>query len=266
MNSVVFLLAVNLATALAYMVFLWPVSLVKKDASIADIFWGLGFVIIAWLTLVLTDGYVGRKLLLVFLTSVWGFRLSLHIFLRHRGKGEDPRYVAMRESHGKQFWWYSLFSVFGLQAILLWLVSLPLQLGQMSPVPNTMTWLDALGTGLWALGFSFEAVSDWQLSRFLANPQNKGKIMRQGLWAYSRHPNYFGESLIWWGIYIITLAAPGTAWGVIGPATITFLLLRVSGVPMLEKSMLAERPEYKAYLEETSAFFPWFPKKTRRVS
>ncbi|MDY6837001.1 MAG: DUF1295 domain-containing protein [Thermodesulfobacteriota bacterium] len=262
MNLTTLLLITNLTAALAYMACLWPVSLLKKDASIADIFWGLGFVMIAWLSFFLTDGYVVRKMLIVSLTSIWGIRLFLHILLRNKGKGEDPRYVAMRKSRGKKFWWVSLFTVFLLQGFLLWVVSMPLQLGQLAPLPAAFTWLDGLGLFIWTVGFTFEAVGDWQLARFLKNPENRGSVMNRGLWAYSRHPNYFGESLIWWGVYVIALAAPGTFWGIIGPATITFLLLKVSGVPMLEET-LREQPEYRAYIEKTSAFFPWFPRKDK---
>lgn len=262
MNPTTLLLIINLTAALAYMACLWPVSLLKKDASIADIFWGLGFVMIAWLSFFLTDGYVVRKMLIVSLTSIWGIRLFLHILLRNKGKGEDPRYVAMRESRGKKFWWVSLFTVFLLQGFLLWVVSMPLQLGQLAPLPAAFTWLDGLGLFIWTVGFTFEAVGDWQLARFLKNPENRGSVMNRGLWAYSRHPNYFGESLIWWGVYVIALATPGTFLGIIGPATITFLLLKVSGVPMLEET-LREQPEYRAYIEKTSAFFPWFPRKDK---
>jgi steroid 5-alpha reductase family enzyme len=187
-------------------------------------------------------------------------RLFLHILVRNKGKGEDPRYVAMRENHGKRFWWISLFTVFSLQGFLLWLVSLPIQIGQLSPLPARFTWLDGLGALIWTVGFAFEAIGDWQLAKFLKNPRNKGLVMDRGLWAYTRHPNYFGESLIWWGVYIITLAAPGTFWGILGPLTITFLLLKVSGVPMLEET-LREQPAYSAYIKKTSAFFPWFPRK-----
>jgi steroid 5-alpha reductase family enzyme len=258
MNLMVLFLITNLIAAVAFMVVLWPVSIPKKDASIADVFWGLGFVMIAWLNFFLTQGYLGRKLLLVCLTTIWGTRLFLHILMRSKGKGEDPRYVAMRKKHGNQFWWVSLFSVFMLQGFLLWLISIPLQIGQLSPVPPELTWIDGLGTLIWVVGFGFEAVGDWQLARFLEKPRNRGSVMDRGLWAYTRHPNYFGESLIWWGVYVITLAAPGTFWGIIGPVTITFLLLKVSGVPMLEKT-LQEQPGYRDYMARTNAFFPWFP-------
>jgi steroid 5-alpha reductase family enzyme len=166
----------------------------------------------------------------------------------------------MRKNHGRNFWWVSLFTVFMLQGFLLWVVSLPVQLGQWERLPTTLTWLDGVGTLIWIVGFTFEAVGDWQLARFLKNPENRGSVMNKGLWAYTRHPNYFGESLIWWGMYIITLAVPGTFWGIIGPITITFLLLKVSGVPMLE-DLMREQPAYRDYIGKTSAFFPWFPRK-----
>lgn len=262
MNPTILFFTTTLTAALAYMICLWPVSLIKKDASIADIFWGLGFVMIAWLGFLLTEGYVVRKALIVCLTSIWGLRLFFHILSRNRGKGEDPRYRAMRGNRGKKFWWISLFTVFILQGFLMWVVSLPVQIGQLASVPAKVTWLDGLGTFMWLVGFTFEAVGDWQLAQFLRDPANKGSVMDRGLWAYTRHPNYFGESLIWWGLYVITLSAPWTFWGIVGPATITFLLLKVSGVPMLEKD-LREQPAYRAYMERTSAFFPWLPKNNK---
>jgi len=147
------------------------------------------------------------------------------------------------------------------QGVLLWVISIVVQAGQIAPIPEGLCWLDAAGLLVWAVGFSFEALGDYQLSRFKADPNNRGKVMDQGLWAYTRHPNYFGESLIWWGIFLITLATPISLWTVISPATITFLLLKVSGVTLLEKTIVEKRPAYRAYKENTSAFIPWFPKK-----
>ncbi len=246
------------------MALVWLLSLPTKNASLADIFWGLGFVCLAWLSFVETGGYLGRKLLLTLLTSVWGLRLSLHIAWRNRGQGEDRRYRAWRAKWGASFWWVSLFTVFLLQAVLLWLISLTVQLGQISPHPAHFTWLDWLGVLLWTIGFTFEAVADWQLARFKADPANRGKVMNQGLWRYSRHPNYFGESLIWWGLFLMTLATPQGWWALISPLVITFLLLKVSGVTLLEKDIVERRPEYREYLETTSAFIPWFPKTRAR--
>lgn len=255
------LLFYNLLVVLLLMLTAWVVSLLKRDAGVADSFWGLGFVLVAWTTFAWTDGYLGRRWLLVGLTTLWGLRLSIHITRRNWGKGEDRRYQEWRAGHGASFWWVSLFTVFGLQGLLLWLISLVLQVGQMSAQPAGFTWLDWLGTLLWAVGFSFEAVADQQLARFKANPANSGRVMDRGLWRYSRHPNYFGEALIWWGVFLIALATPGSLWLAISPLTITFLLLKVSGVTLLEKTIVETRPQYRDYMKRTSAFVPWFPKR-----
>jgi steroid 5-alpha reductase family enzyme len=255
------ILGFNLAAVLALMVGVWGLSLVLKNASIADIFWGLGFVLVAWLTFFFTQGYQGRKVLLTLLTTIWGLRLSLHILRRNWGQGEDRRYQAWRASRGASFWWVSLFSVFLTQGILLWLISLAVQVGQSSPVPAGLTGIDFLGILLWCTGFTFEAVADRQLSHFKADPANRGRVMNQGLWAYSRHPNYFGESLIWWGLFLIVLPTPYGWYALVSPVLITFLLLRVSGVSLLEKDIVERRPEYREYRETTSAFIPWFPKR-----
>ncbi|RJP65901.1 MAG: DUF1295 domain-containing protein [Candidatus Abyssobacteria bacterium SURF_17] len=256
----------NLAAAMALMFCVWLLSVAKKDASIVDIFWGLGFVVIAWLSFAQADGYWGREVLISLLTTAWGLRLAVHIAFRNRGKGEDPRYRTMREKHGDRFWWVSLFTVFGLQALLLWVISLVVQIGQLSKTPEQLVWLDIVGACVWAVGFFFESVGDWQLARFTADPANKSKLLTRGLWAYTRHPNYFGESLVWWGMFLIALATPYGLWAIISPLVITFLLLRVSGVPLLEESMLAAQPEYRSYAERTRAFIPWFPKKEEKKS
>ena len=253
----------NLLVILVIMTALWLVSLYLQNASIADIFWGLGFVLIAWLTFFRADGYAGRKLLICILVTVWGMRLSLHIARRNIGQGEDRRYRAWRAEHGNRFWWVSFFTVFGIQGVLLWLISLTIQAGQLSPVPPRIIWLDLLGLLIFLAGFFFEALADLQLSRFQSDPQNRGRVMQTGLWAYSRHPNYFGETLVWWGLFLITLATPMGLWTVISPITITFLLLKVSGVTLLEKTMVDTRPKYREYINRTSAFFPWFPKKEK---
>jgi steroid 5-alpha reductase family enzyme len=257
------LLGLNLLAAVLFMGCVWLLSLPARNASLADIFWGPGFVVLAWLSFAQTDGYLGRKLLLALLTTAWGFRLFLHITWRNWGQGEDRRYQAWRAKRGASFWWVSLFTVFLTQAVLLWLVSLAVQIGQLSPSPARLTSLDLLGALVWAVGFSWEAVADWQLARFKADPGNRGKVMNRGLWAYSRHPNYFGESLIWWGLFLIALATPLGWWALVSPLVITFLLLRVSGVTLLEKDIVERRPEYREYLETTSPFLPWFPKKKR---
>lgn len=253
----------HLVAALGFMTGVWLLSLILRNAGIADIFWGPGFVLLAWISFFSSQGYLGRKILIAGLVSLWGIRLALHIGARNWGKGEDRRYQTWRREKGENFWWISLFTVFGVQGILLWIISLVVQAGQLSAVPDCLTLLDGLGTLLWAVGFFFEALGDLQLTRFKADPANKGKVMDRGLWRYTRHPNYFGESLMWWGIYFIALSTPGKAWTIVSPITITFLLLRVSGVTLLERTIVDTRPGYREYQEKTSAFIPWFPRKDK---
>jgi steroid 5-alpha reductase family enzyme len=194
------------------------------------------------------------------MTVAWGLRLAIHIGERKRGKGEDFRYAAMRRKDPAGFPSRSLVTVFLLQAVLIWVITLPVQITQWSAVPSTLTLLDVFGLVLWLAGFSLETVSDRQLRQFLADPANKGKVMDRGLWRYSRHPNYFGDALLWWGIYLVASATP---WGwvtVFSPILMTFLLTRVSGVPLLDKGMVERRPGYRDYMDRTSAFIPWPPK------
>lgn len=238
---------------------LWLLSLKLKDASIVDIFWGLGFAMVAVTTYLATDGFAGRKQLITALTIIWGVRLAWHIGSRNIGKGEDYRYQAMRKKLGAKFPIISLFTVFLLQGALMWLISMPLQAAQIPAQPDRLTVWDSAGLLVWIVGFLFEAIGDWQLRRFKSDPANKGKLMDQGLWAFTRHPNYFGDALLWWGFYLIACAA-GAWWTVFSPALMTFLLLKVSGVAMLERSLTKTKPEYEAYARRTNAFLPWFPK------
>jgi len=238
----------------------WLISLVLKNVTVVDSLWGLGFVMIAWTTFFLTDGFFGRKLLITMLVTFWGLRLSIYLTRRNWGKGEDPRYGSWREKSGKHFWIVSLFKVFLLQSIFLWAISISLQYGVASKSPEMITWLDVCGLTLWVIGFIFEAVGDWQLAAFKSNPANKGNVMDRGLWAYTRHPNYFGEVTLWWGIFLICLAVPGSLWTVAGPLTITWLILRVSGTPLLEKRYV-DNPAYAEYIKKTSSFFPLPPKR-----
>ena len=209
----------------------------------------------------LADGYIARKLLITALAIIWGVRLAAHIFGRNREKGEDFRYRAMRARHGDRFPVVSLFTVFFLQGALMWIISLPLQVAQLSREPGRLIWLDYIGAAIWALGFLFESVGDWQLARFKSDSDNKGKVMDRGLWAYTRHPNYFGDATLWWGFFLIALATPGGIWTVVSPVIMTFLLMKVSGVALLEKTLLKTRPEYGDYARRTNAFFPWLPKR-----
>ena len=244
---------------------LWTASLWLRDASIVDIYWGPGFSAIALVTFLAAGGDHPRRVLVLVLAMLWGLRLGGYLLWRNAGKGEDFRYVAMREQHGERFWWVSLFTVFLLQGALQWIVSLPLQLTQAAPGTAALGALDALGVALVAAGLFFEGVGDWQLARFKADPANEGRVMDRGLWRYTRHPNYFGDFLVWWGLAAIALAAPYGLAGLVGPALMSFLLLRVSGVAMLERTIAERRPGYREYVETTNAFFPARPKAAQRA-
>jgi steroid 5-alpha reductase family enzyme len=237
---------------------LWLLSLRLRDSSIVDIFWGLGFVIIAWVTRAAAVGAPARSALCLALVTLWGVRLAGYLAWRNLGKGEDPRYVAMRAHHGDRWPLRSLFLVFGLQGVLMWVISLPVQAALRSPLPAALGPLDAVGALLVLTGVVCEGLGDLQLARFKASPENRGKVMDRGLWRYTRHPNYFGDFLVWWGLYALALAS-GDAWTALSPALMSFLLLRVSGVTLLEKS-LRRRPGYEEYVRRTSAFFPWPPR------
>jgi steroid 5-alpha reductase family enzyme len=252
----------GLGATLTALTVVWALSVKLRDASIADVCWGSGFVSLAWLYCLLSPTMTSRSWLVATLTTMWGARLSLHIFRRNHGKGEDPRYRAMRTAQGPAFWWRSLFTVFWLQGAILWFVALPLLVAVRAARPG-LTTLDGLGVVLFAIGFAFETVGDYQLARFKREPSNRGKVLDHGLWRYTRHPNYFGDATLWWGLYVIATAVPGGWLTVLSPALMTFLLIRVSGVTLLEDGLKASKPDYRAYMERTPAFFPWFPRAQR---
>jgi len=246
----------------AAMLLLWLLSLRLRNASIVDPFWGAGYVMVAWLALAGTAGAEPRRTLVLALVTVWGLRLSLHLLRRNAGHGEDPRYAAMRRGHGARFWWVSLLTVFLFQGLLMWGISLPVLAALVAPAPAGLGALDLLGVAAWGVGFAFEAVGDWQLARFKADPANRGQVMDRGLWRYTRHPNYFGDAAQWWGLGLLALST-GAWWALASPAVMTLLLLKVSGVAMLERDIGERRPGYREYVRRTSAFLPWFPKEAR---
>lgn len=241
------------------LVALWAVSLRLRDVSIVDVFWGPGFAAVAW-TAVAVAGATPRGLLAATLTSAWGLRLGLHLGRRRRGQGEDRRYAAMRAARGRRFAAESLVTVFLLQAALLWIVSLPLQAAAGRGAGEPLGVLDAAGALIALAGLAIEATADAQLARFLADPGSRGRVMDQGLWRWSRHPNYFGDFVVWWGLGLLGVAA-GAAWTLVGPALMSVLLLRVSGVTLLEKTIGERRPSYAAYAARTSTFFPCPPRR-----
>ncbi len=244
---------------------LWIVSLARRDAGIVDTYWGPGFVLLTAVYASSTSGWSVRSGLVLALVAVWGIRLGVHIHRRNHGRPEDPRYAAWREQAGASFWWRSLFTVFLLQALIMWVVSAPLLVSQGSPEPAALTVFDGAGVLLWLIGFTFEAVGDAQLAAFKKDPANRGRVLDTGLWRYTRHPNYFGDATVWWGYYVIAAGVPGGALTVLSPLIMTWLLLRVSGVTLLEKGLHASRPEYAEYAARTSAFFPLPRKRHREV-
>lgn len=244
---------------LCYMTALYLIALVRKDNSLADIGWGLGFILVGGLSFFSQPSPPPRGILVCGLVLAWGLRLAFHIFVRNRNRPEDFRYAKWRRDWGRLFVLRSYLQVFLLQGLFLLVVSYPLMLVNRTP-GGSLGALDFVGAAVWALGFIFETVGDAQLLRFKRAPENKGKIIMTGLWRITRHPNYFGEATMWWGIFLIALGAADGWTAIISPLLITFLLLRVSGVRMLEKKYEGN-PEFKAYARRTSAFLPWFPKK-----
>jgi len=241
------------------MVCTWLVSLVMKNASIVDLIWGFGFVVVGWVTYLGSDTTSALSTLSLVLVTIWGLRLATYLTWRNHGKGEDFRYVAMRKRWGQRFPIISLFTVFGLQGTIMWVVSLPVQL-VMTESDSEIGLIAILGAILWAVGLAFEAIGDAQLTRFKSDPSNAGKVMNRGLWRYTRHPNYFGDACVWWGLALIALTV--TPWGLVGAALMHLFLRRVSGVTLLEKSLVKRREGYAEYIKVTSAFIPRPPKKS----
>jgi steroid 5-alpha reductase family enzyme len=256
-------LAIALAAALGMMTLVWVASLVRRNASIVDVFWGLGFLVTGWIYALAAGPRTPRGWLVVSLASLWALRLSVYILWRNWGRGEDYRYREMRERHRRNFASWSLVFVFWLQALLLWAISTPLHQAQHRD-PAALGVLDALGLVLFAVGFAFEAGGDWQLARFKADPANRGRVMDRGLWRYTRHPNYFGDATVWWGLFCFAAATAGGWWTVYSPVLMTVLLLRVSGVSLLEKKLQETRPAYRDYARRTNAFFPWPPRASKQ--
>lgn len=246
---------------LGLLVVLWIFSLKIKNASIIDIFWGLGFVITFWFINFLTQNTSTINLTLGVLVSIWGLRLAIHIYQRNHNQPEDFRYAKWRQENGSSWWWKSFFKVFLLQGILMWIIAIPLIASQVStPTPLKCECTTYTGTALWLIGFIFEAGGDYQLKQFKSNPANKGKLLTTGFWSVTRHPNYFGDAAQWWGFYLIAFTA-GAGWTIFSPIIMTFLLVKISGVAMLERTLKETKPEYADYIKRTSAFIPWFPKK-----
>jgi steroid 5-alpha reductase family enzyme len=246
---------------MALMVSLWIVSVIIKNVSIVDLFWGLGFVITSGFYFISSNGNETRKIILMSVVAIWGLRLSLYLAWRNIGKGEDFRYREFRRNYGEnRYWWISFFQTFLLQGLLMWLISAPLLGAQYYGKDSPLGLLDLAGVAIWIIGFAFEAGGDIQLALFKSDSGNKGKVLNKGFWHYTRHPNYFGDSAVWWGYGLICLAS-GSYLPVFGSLLMTALIIKVSGVALLEKSLKEKKPQYREYIEKTSSFIPWFPKK-----
>lgn len=251
----------GLAVSATLALLTWLASLRQHDVSLVDRTWGpmIALPAIVYAALLPAEQPLRVAAVLV-LALTWAARLAVHITVRNWGHGEDRRYQEIRKRNDPHFSFKSLYLVFALQAVLAWIVSSPLYAVAIGS--GDIAWLDVLGLALAAFGIVFEALADWQLTRFVNNPVHKGQVMDRGLWRYSRHPNYFGEVCTWWGLFLVALAATGAAglWTVVSPVIMTFMLLKVSGVSLLEKDIGERRPKYREYVQRTPAFFPWFPK------
>ena len=240
---------------------LWIWSVIIKNVSIVDIFWGLGFVVVNAFYVFISGELNARKILILALVSLWGLRLAIYLAWRNIGKGEDFRYQEFRRNYGpKRYWWFSYFQTFLLQGALIIIVSLPLLGIHSSTSSGDLKVLDYIGITIWLIGFAFEAGGDFQLSRFKRDVANKGKVLNKGFWKYTRHPNYFGDAAVWWAYAIFSIAA-GSYWQIIGSIIMTFLIIKISGVALLEKTLNDTKPQYREYIQKTSSFFPRFPKK-----
>lgn len=256
-----FLFAKAAIAILISITLLWILSVYLKDASIVDIFWGLGFVIVNGIYFYYSEDTYLRHIIIFFLVTIWGLRLSLYLAYRNIGKGEDFRYQEFRKHYGAhRYWWVSFFQVFLLQGVLILIVSLPLFGVNFYSKSNELVWLDYFAIVIWVIGFVFETVGDLQLTKFKSNPNNKGKVLDKGLWKYTRHPNYFGDAVIWWSYALFSIASGGY-WCILGSLFMTFLIVKVSGVALLEGTLKDKKPEYRDYIRKTNAFFPWRPKK-----
>lgn len=264
--AIALLLLENLGVSVACFLLVWRVGVALKDATVVDSWWPLGMVLLAWTSFLRVGGQpTPRKLLLAGLCTAWGLRLGLHLFRRWRGHGPDRRYVAMlakaQAERGWSFATASLLLVFAVQAPLQFIVSLPVQLGQVSAAPAALGPLAWSGLALGLVGLVFEAVGDWQLARFKADPASAGKVLDTGLWRYTRHPNYFGDACVWWGLYLIAAETGPGIWALPGPFLLTVSLIRWSGAPLVEGNLRTSRPGYEDYIRRTSGFVPWPPKR-----
>jgi steroid 5-alpha reductase family enzyme len=257
------LYAAGLLATLGMATATWFLSLLKRNVSIVDGAWALMFVSAAAVYANGAGGYTGRMALILVMLVLWAVRLSGHIILRNWGEPEDRRYRAIREKYEPHFALKSLGIIFWFQAGLAWIISMPLW--PALTVPAELGSVDLLAVIVWMAGMSFESVGDWQLSRFKRDPANRAKVMNRGLWRYTRHPNYFGECMIWWGFYLFAVQT-GAWWTIVGPLLLTYLLLKFSGVTLMEQTIVERRPAYREYMARTNAFLPGPPRRGNEES
>jgi len=262
-QDLLILLATNFGVAIGAALLLWLISIPLRDVSIIDMFFAAILFAITAVSFVIGTGVAARKQLLVVLVGLWALRITAHLIKRNWGHGEDPRYTKLRSwtKDDRSFVWLSLHKVFLLQGVVLWFASLPVQVAQVYTTPVALGWLAWLGTAVWAVGFFFESVADYQLTRFRGNPANKGTVLKTGLWKYSRHPNYFGELCVWWGLFLIACENPLGLLTVVGPIVYSYLIVNVTGQRTLDKKLAREKPGYAVYMASTSGLIPMPPKK-----
>lgn len=254
-------LLINAVVVALLMIVTWFVSVWRRDASIVDPVWGAGFVCIAVASVVQQDAVQSSQVVLLCMVTIWGCRLAGYLTWRKlKESEEDYRYRAMREYHGSRFWWVSLLTVFLLQGIIMWFVALPVQFSlTTNEISQPSILLHSAGIVVWLVGLLFETFGDWQLHQFKSNPTNEGKVLDTGLWRYTRHPNYFGDFAVWWGLWLVSFAIGCPLWTIVCPLLMSVLLMKVSGVTLTEKTITTRRPNYADYQRRTNAFFPWFP-------
>lgn len=255
------LLGVNAGVVFAAVLLLWIISIPLRNVSIIDMFFAVILFAVALASYLMADGVAVRKQLIVALVGIWAARITIHLIRRNWGHGEDPRYTKLRSwvPDDRSFVWLSLKKVFLLQGIVLWFVSLPIQVGQVYTAPASLGWPAWTGIAVWAVGMFFETIADVQLTRFRADPANTGTVLQTGLWRYSRHPNYFGELCVWWGLFLIACDHPTGVLTIVGPILYTYLIINVTGQATLDKKLAKERPGYKEYMQTTSGLIPMPP-------
>jgi steroid 5-alpha reductase family enzyme len=250
---------ITLGLSFGMMTALWPLSLRLHDVSIIDILWAPAFALLAWTYPAVVPPTGGREWFALALVTVWALRLGLHVLMRWRRLGhEDYRYAEIRRRNGPNFPFTSLFWIFWQQALLLWVISWPLQAALSGS--GALNGLDFLGIAMIVIGIGIEAVADRQLTRFRAAPDNRGRVLDTGVWAWSRHPNYFGDFLMWWGFFVLAIAAGGPWWTILGPIVMSALLIHYSGAGLMEDTIKDRRPDYADYVRRTSLFVPWPPR------